>query len=879
MLLAQVRLQFNEGSAFLSKEVGRKLSKELSSLLDKEFQDQMISFYPSHIRMSAIELIVEAIGSDTLVHSGGVDWKKVLENVRKTIQGSKMDSFTNTGTSLFITHYHIQELSFGEAASSMLYCYKQDDFLIPDSDPHDVMAMESRYNTAPFLYRGRFTPYMKLWCDCVQPSNMLLTGGTINPKSSSYGKYTVAQELEYKAFDQKSVENELNHLNSLDRIPLWRPFNRYYKGIVSNRTMIPMFLDKLIPNLKNLGMIISNSYTVLDLMDLLYVSIDQGNNGGGTLIDKWFSLMDELKGTTLVLFIDCPNHFLMTEGGKDKEAQHLQLEKVDVNSVGEEIDNKFRNKMNQFNLLDIDDSLDFADRVSVVRKITHTIDESRKAEGKIQALDRFNILLSNLVRNLNVIVLYTDKISYETDFLLEKFVDISQKISIEQIRLSDPILNDEQLYTFGQSMIRSHYMDRDKLKSNILNDAYAHFDANIKKLLADKNVNDPSFKSLYEYRFLLCDLVEYTWNRDWEGNDYFLSLKDKANKKAKKNKEKGKSKDTDSSNNNNVHQLMEDDDDIRDSGYMSGYGRGNDQNEDKETNAEIELDKMIGLTGIKEQIKDFSSFVMLNNIKKKKGFDAVPISKHMVFMGNPGTAKTSVARQLARILHSKGLLPTANLVQVSRDDLVGKYVGWTAKLTADAIRKAKGGILFVDEAYALTQNESGANDFGRESVDTFVNYMDKPDVRDTTIIIFAGYKKPMKEFIDSNPGLKSRIGFYFDFPDYSTDELLEIAQVQAKHSGYTITPGYLKSLRAAIEKERGSKDFGNGRFVRGVFEKSILKQSRRLANHPKLKYFDKREDFCTLTQKDFSTKGMTSRTKESGNIGFNLRTNLNDDEI
>ena len=224
---------------------------------------------------------------------------------------------------------------------------------------------------------------------------------------------------------------------------------------------------------------------------------------------------------------------------------------------------------------------------------------------------------------------------------------------------------------------------------------------------------------------------------------------------------------------------------------------------------------------------------------------------------------------MSKILYNKGLIRTPELKQVSRDDLVGKYVGWTARLVKEAIESAKGGILFVDEAYSLSQNEAGSNSYGKEAIDTFVNYLDKADVRDSTIIIFAGYRDEMKKFTDSNPGLKSRIGFYFDFPDYTTDELIEIAKVQAANAEYTLEEGYLTKLREVIEKNRKRKDFGNGRFVRNIFEKSVLEQSARLA---RLK--DKMQDLSftkkeltTIKEEDFSTKGI-DLTSSDRSVGF-----------
>ena len=277
---------------------------------------------------------------------------------------------------------------------------------------------------------------------------------------------------------------------------------------------------------------------------------------------------------------------------------------------------------------------------------------------------------------------------------------------------------------------------------------------------------------------------------------------------------------------------------------------------------------MIGLTSIKEQIEDFSAFVQINKTKIDKGLKEIPISKHMVFMGNPGTAKSTVALQLAKILHDKGLIPTADIKHVSRDDLVGKYVGWTAKLVKEAIDKAKGGILFIDEAYSLTATEGGNNSYGIEAINTFVNYMDKADVRDSTIFIFAGYKEEMKNFIKANPGLKSRIGFYFDFPDYTPEELIEIAKVQAANAEYQLENGYLVKLKEYLQTCYGKKDFGNGRLVRNILEKSIIQQSKRLFQQNPNKSSYSKSDLITIKTEDFSVKGIVDLDKDTKSVGF-----------
>ena len=278
------------------------------------------------------------------------------------------------------------------------------------------------------------------------------------------------------------------------------------------------------------------------------------------------------------------------------------------------------------------------------------------------------------------------------------------------------------------------------------------------------------------------------------------------------------------------------------------------------------LDEMIGLTEVKQQIKDFTAFMRLNELKRKREIETIVPSRHMIFTGNPGTAKTTVAILLAHILYENHTIARDNVDIVSRDQLVAKYVGHTAIKVREAIEKAQGGILFVDEAYSLVDGV-GANSFGQEAIDTFVNYMDNKKVRETTIIIFAGYKKEMLEFCESNPGIRSRVGFIIDFPDYSTEELMEISDLQAKNQGIVLSDDFKVELEKAINQYKKEKSFGNGRFVRSVLEKSMMKQARRLCD----KYGDDLssitdEEIVTLIKDDFSLFGLKKPSDKK--IGF-----------
>lgn len=238
------------------------------------------------------------------------------------------------------------------------------------------------------------------------------------------------------------------------------------------------------------------------------------------------------------------------------------------------------------------------------------------------------------------------------------------------------------------------------------------------------------------------------------------------------------------------------------------------------------LDKLIGLDKIKEDVKELAAFAKVQKDRKDAGMKTVPISMHLVFTGNPGTGKTTVARILAKIYKNIGVLPTGQLVETDRSGLVAGYVGQTAIKTQGMISKAMGGVLFIDEAYALSQKDDA---FGQEAIDTLLKAME--DHRDELVVIVAGYTEPMEKFINSNPGLKSRFNKYFEFPDYTSDELIEIFKLDCKKYDYTIDDDTLKHVRELIAARRlvSLDNFANAREVRNLFETIITNQARRVA--------------------------------------------------
>jgi probable Rubsico expression protein CbbX len=240
--------------------------------------------------------------------------------------------------------------------------------------------------------------------------------------------------------------------------------------------------------------------------------------------------------------------------------------------------------------------------------------------------------------------------------------------------------------------------------------------------------------------------------------------------------------------------------------------------------AEIDRD-LVGLAPVKQRIREIAAFLLVTRARQRTGLIAAAPTLHMAFTGNPGTGKTTVALRMAEILHKLGYVRKGHLVSVTRDDLVGQYIGHTGPKTKEILKRAMGGVLFIDEAYYLHRPEN-EKDYGQEAIEILLQVMENQ--REDLVVILAGYHKRMETFFASNPGFRSRIAHHIDFPDYDDGELLAIGEKMATAGQYRLSDAARAALIDYIARRRQQPNFANGRSIRNAFDRARLRQAMRL---------------------------------------------------
>jgi len=235
-------------------------------------------------------------------------------------------------------------------------------------------------------------------------------------------------------------------------------------------------------------------------------------------------------------------------------------------------------------------------------------------------------------------------------------------------------------------------------------------------------------------------------------------------------------------------------------------------------------DELIGLAPVKQRIREIAALLLVDRVRQRFGLTAQSPTLHMSFTGNPGTGKTTVASRMAEILHKLGYVRRGHLISVTRDDLVGQYIGHTAPKTKEVLKKAMGGVLFIDEAYYLYRQEN-ERDYGQEAIEILLQVMENN--RDDLVVILAGYADKMDRFFHSNPGFRSRVAHHIDFPDYTDDNLLAIGEKMLASLNYKLSPGAYEALREYIPIRRRQSHFANARSIRNALDRARLRQANR----------------------------------------------------
>ena len=236
-------------------------------------------------------------------------------------------------------------------------------------------------------------------------------------------------------------------------------------------------------------------------------------------------------------------------------------------------------------------------------------------------------------------------------------------------------------------------------------------------------------------------------------------------------------------------------------------------------------EELVGLVPVKSRIREIAALLLIDKLRKSLGITSGSPGLHMSFTGSPGTGKTTVGLKMAEILYQLGYIKKGHLLTVTRDDLVGQYIGHTAPKTKEVLKKAMGGVLFIDEAYYLYKPDN-ERDYGSEAIEILLQVMENQ--RDELVVVLAGYKQPMDKFYESNPGLSSRIANHIDFPDYSTDELMKIAKLMLEDQQYQLTPEAERAFAQYIDRRRQKPLFANARSIKNALDRARMRQANRI---------------------------------------------------
>jgi probable Rubsico expression protein CbbX len=269
--------------------------------------------------------------------------------------------------------------------------------------------------------------------------------------------------------------------------------------------------------------------------------------------------------------------------------------------------------------------------------------------------------------------------------------------------------------------------------------------------------------------------------------------------------------------------------------------------------------ELVGLAPVKGRIRDIAALLLIDKLRAEQGLQSTPPSLHMCFTGNPGTGKTTVAMRMAEVLKQLGYVRKGHLVAVTRDDLVGQFIGHTAPKTKEVLKKAMGGVLFIDEAYYLYRAEN-ERDYGQEAIEILLQVMENQ--RDDLVVILAGYADRMERFFSSNPGFRSRIAHHIDFPDYQSEELLAIADIMLSRQGYRLAPAARDALAEYIRLRATQPHFANARSIRNALDRARLRQANRLfeASQGPLTA----EELSTIAESDIRASRVFTTATEAG---------------